>query len=1176
MAPDTEEPAPGSGESAGSALDRRFQEAYRVAREARRRGLDPALEPEIRPARDLAERVERFVGVPGLAQRLRELQGSGMAREAAALRIAQEIAAGGLGEPGRDPLVRVEAAVRSALAILTEGVVAAPLDGIAGVKEGRNENGTSYLRVLFAGPIRSAGGTEQALCILAADVARREIGLDRYRARPEEVGRYVEEVVLYKELRNLQYTPTVEEIRTAVLHCPVCIDGEPTEEQEVSRGRDLPRVDTNRVRGGMALVLADGLIAKAPKLHRKLDSEDFALLADAGEWSWLQQVGPRRTADPAVEARDPGPSDKYLLEMAAGRPVLSHPSAPGGFRLRYGRARNTGLATVGIHPATMVLVDGFVAAGTQLKIERPGKGACAAPVDSIEGPWVRLKGGDFLPLRTEEEARALRDQVERIIDVGEVLIGYGEFLENNHPLLPGAYAEEVWRLEMEERKVPVPALSTAAEALRFARETGTPLHPRWTYLWHDLSGEEFRRLAGFVKERGRLEEGSLILPAEPEMKELLERLLVEHRVRESRLRIPEPEVLLACLGWSESGWREVSAADTAEGLSLAQSASGLALRRRAPTRIGLRVGRPEKARPRKMEPPVHVLFPLGEAGGRSRLVQEAAARGSVEVELGWRRCRRCSRDTLFPLCCGEETELRGACPRCGFSAAADRCPRCEAQRREGVEMVFGEKRRVDVAALYRKAVERLGNGGPGPEDVSPFGERAKAKGGPNGVQKLKGVQGLISRTKTPEPLEKGILRARHGITIFKDGTARYDMTNLPLTHFTPREIGTPVDRLREMGYTRDVRGEPLTSEDQTVELHPQDVVLSDLGDGDDPPCSEYLLRTARFVDDLLVRFYGLEPFYRARTPADLVGHLVIGLAPHTSAGVLGRIIGFVPKAAGLAHPFFHAAKRRNCDGDEDAVILLLDGLLNFSRAYLPERRGGSMDAPLVLSLRIDPREIDDEAHNLDAGLRYPLEFYRAAERFSPPAAVQASMELVAHRLSTSRESSGLGFTHPTASLRAGPARSAYTELGTMRDKLRAELELEERIRAVDATDVAERVLNSHLLRDLQGNLRQFGVQRFRCVQCNDKYRRAPLAGRCLRCGGNIMFTTHPAFIRKYLDLSLEIAERYGVSDYTKQRLRLLGGYIERLFPAAGDEPEAASAAAPAGENGGQRSLGDFL
>ncbi|MDL5501597.1 MAG: hypothetical protein QSU88_00105, partial [Candidatus Methanoperedens sp.] len=49
------------------------------------------------------------------------------------------------------------------------------------------------------------------------------------------------------------------------------------------------------------------------------------------------------------------------------------------------------------------------------------------------------------------------------------------------------------------------------------------------------------------------------------------------------------------------------------------------------------------------------------------------------------------------------------------------------------------------------------------------------------LESIKGVLGLTSKNKTPEPLEKGILRAKHGIVMFKDGTVRYDLSDLPLT-----------------------------------------------------------------------------------------------------------------------------------------------------------------------------------------------------------------------------------------------------------------------------------------------------------------------------------------------------------------------------------------------------------
>ena len=124
--------------------------------------------------------------------------------------------------------------------------------------------------------------------------------------------------------------------------------------------------------------------------------------------------------------------------------------------------------------------------------------------------------------------------------------------------------------------------------------------------------------------------------------------------------------------------------------------------------------------------------------------------------------------------------------------------------------------------------------------------------------------------------------------------------------------------------------------------------------------ADYFVKGANFVDDLLESFYGLPRFYNAKSREDLIGHLILGLAPHTSAGVVGRIIGFTDARVMFAHPFYNTAKRRNTDGDQDGALLMLDALLNFSLRYLPIRSGGKMDAPLVATLVINPTEIDDE------------------------------------------------------------------------------------------------------------------------------------------------------------------------------------------------------------------------
>ena len=195
----------------------------------------------------------------------------------------------------------------------------------------------------------------------------------------------------------------------------------------------------------------------------------------------------------------------------------------------------------------------------------------------------------------------------------------------------------------------------------------------------------------------------------------------------------------------------------------------------------------------------------------------------------------------------------------------------------------------------------------------------------------------------------------------------------------------------ELGYENDIHGSKIENAEQMVEIKIQDVVISE-------NCAEYLIRVSHFVDNLLEEFYELERFYNIKTREDLCGQLVAGLAPHTSAGVLGRIVGFTKAACCYAHPYFHSAKRRNCDSDEDSIMLLLDALLNFSKVYLPSTRGGRMDAPLVLSSRINPEEIDDESHNIDAMPHIPLGLYEETLKFAKPSDVLEMVDNVKRHL----------------------------------------------------------------------------------------------------------------------------------------------------------------------------------
>ncbi|AZQ13461.1 DNA polymerase II large subunit [Halorubrum sp. PV6] len=1678
-------------------IEDRLDEAWDVAEAAKEQGHDPKPEIEIPIARDMADRVENILGIDGVAERVRELEGE-MSREEAALALVTDFVEGTVGDYD-SRAGKVEGAVRTAVALLTEGVVAAPIEGIDRVELLENDDGTEFVNVYYAGPIRSAGGTAQALSVLVADYARSLLGIDEYKPRDVEVERYAEEIALYDKETGLQYTPKDKESKFIAKHMPVMLDGEATGDEEVSGFRDLERVDTNSARGGMCLVAAEGIALKAPKIQR------YTRDLDEVDWPWLQDLidgtigtdgggasdgdadeaeddhgdeddgddasdGEDAPAEPAADS--PGepdgplrakPSQKFLRDLIAGRPVFTHPSEAGGFRLRYGRARNHGFATGGVHPATMHIVDDFLAAGTQIKTERPGKAHGVVPVDSIEGPTVRLANGEVRRIDDPEEAKEIQNGVEKVLDLGEYLVNYGEFVENNHPLAPASYVFEWWVQEFEAAGADVQAMTddpridlespTVDEALSWADEYDCPLHPDYTYLWHDVSVDAFEALAEAVA-AGDVVDGTLAVERTETTQTALESLLVEHVSTPDALRVPTWRPLARSLGVDDGlrkTWEadELSAAarewdDGENAVKAVNEVAPFVVRERAPTRIGNRMGRPEKSESRDLSPAVHTLFPINEAGGPQRDVAEAASvmddsghRGRLDVEVSERVCPECNEHTYRARCpdCAVHTDLHYECGDCGTVCQPDEagrveCPRCE------WEVTAATYQEVDLNDAYRSALANVG-------------ERESA------FKILKGVQGLTSRNKTPEPIEKGVLRAKNGVTSFKDGTVRYDMTDLPVTSVRPEELDITADHLREIGYETDIDGEPLRHDDQLVELRVQDIVLSD-------GAAEHMLKTADFVDDLLEQFYDLPRFYEVNERDDLVGELVFGMAPHTSAATVGRVVGFTSAAVGYAHPYFHAAKRRNCfhpetkiwyedetgtlrydeiddfvetyldqsnvefddfgtaigeleevdgglsvpalttdgervsrpveavskheapdhmvqvrtvsgrsitvtpdhgihvyddeldtivsrdardldttdklvvpdsigsgdtdrsqrqfdllaefirseavptdrlmikgldkdrlydlfedtfaddwdgrfyplqsmtgvfdtnkktlsnylyresfpasylqqcfsstdellafvpddvtlgmkrdrteidrivhlndrvatllgyyaaegfareqetpkgaihqtticgtetearefflnvlrdefgvdpyeenhakvtvsgrllraffdsvldagvyaetkrvpdsifdasedivgaylsgyfsgdggvdkkslritattvseelredtlallrrlgihatvdrpervrlykkfpefydesdmrlnaqtyvivvssqeavrfaesvgfhlsrkadlladnvssvdpyvsrvsdggsgqylveavdeieivesdvnyvycltvedthslvandlsadqcDGDEDCVMLLMDGLLNFSKTFLPDQRGGRMDAPLVMSSRIDPSEIDDEAHNVDIAREYPREFYDATLEMADPESVEDLIQIGEDTLGTDAEYHGFGHTHDTTDIAMGPDLSAYKTLGDMMEKMDAQLELARKLRAVDETDVAERVIEYHFLPDIIGNLRAFSRQETRCLDCGEKYRRMPLTGDCRECGGRVNLTVHEGSVSKYVDTAIEVADRFDCRPYTKQRLKVLDQSLESIF-----------------------------
>ncbi|NUN11483.1 DNA polymerase II large subunit [Candidatus Micrarchaeota archaeon] len=1076
-----------------------------LANQARSKNLDAANEVEVAPARDVAARVEGLVGPKGVAERIRELNLELGDREKVCFEIAKEIMQGKFIQGTKQELI--EQAVRSALALFTEGVVSAPIEGVSKIELKKNHDGSEYVAVYFTGPIRGAGGTGQAFTLLIADYCRKFFDLSPYLPLEDEKNRYVEELNLYAiKTRAGQYVPTEEEVKHVVSNCAVCVHGEPTEDYEVSTYKNLPSIETNKVRSGVCLVISEGVCLKAAKVMK--------IAKKAGlDWTWLEKlVKVSKQSEKKTEIK---PVTKYMDEIVAGRPIFSFPMKPGGFRLRYGRTRFCGILSKAIHPATMIILDEFAVFGTQVKTERPGKGCIVTSCETIEGPTVLMDDGEVKQITTVEEALEAKSSIKEILFLGDMLACFGDFNKSNHPIIQAAWCEEWLQRELEAKgiKKTIKEIQDLSFKEAFELTKHAPLAPKYTFYLHDLTVKELKQLAHYLTEQGKLEyewfdfKGFKLKKTSD--KRLLELIALPHKTQGDEIIIQEDYALalLHSLNLIQDKKLTTAKIDSlSDEKTTTEVLAELApfLRKKAGNYLGTSMGRPEKSKERKMQPPVNTLFPIGQAGGKTRDVIKAMREGVIEVEVENRECVSCKTKQWTKKCiCGGSTRRIEQCTKCGKESCS-----CNAKK------IKSSLQRINLKELVDKA-------------------SAKVQSKPD---KVKAVIGLISGAKTPEPIEKGLLRAKHELNVFRDGTIRHDSTEVPITHFIPFEIGASIEELKELGYEKDCYGNEITRDDQIIELLPQDIIVSE-------HALEYFYRVTQFIDDELVYLYGLHSYFNCNKPSDLIGKTFVAIAPHTSAGIACRLIGFTSVQGLLAHPYLHCACRRNADGDELAIMLAMDLFLNFSKEYLPETRGGKMDAALVLTTVLDPREVDDEVHAMDRSFEYPLEFYSNAENNYAPS--EAKIRIIGQDLGTPAQYEGIGFTHESRIL--GPVISSYVSLKTMADKVESELELMRKIRAVDEGKASEKIILSHFLPDLYGNLRSFGRQKIRCVECNAKYRRVPLSGKCRKCGGKLLLTINKGGILKYLEISKSMIEKYSLPDYLKQRLMLLEREINEIF-----------------------------
>ncbi|MEK6760920.1 MAG: DNA polymerase II large subunit [Nanoarchaeota archaeon] len=1130
-------------------FEKNIRIAYSVAEEARKKGLDPADKVEIPLAMSMAEKVTGLIATiypqmngSGIAERILQLEKEyGKLDTAVVFKIAEEVAQQKFCT-FESKLQAMDAGIRIGFAYTTLGVVSSPIEGFTELKIGKTKQGKEYLIAYFSGPIRSAGTTASCVVLMLIDYLRELFGFDKYDPTEDEIKRCITENVDYHErVTNLQYFPTEEEMTFLAKNIPIQISGDPTGKMEVSNYKNLERIETNYIRGGMCLIFSEGLAQKAAKGFRLLNGVKNKGFKTTG-FDFLKEYIELH------EKRDKGKKDNsptYINDLVAGRPVFGHPSKSGAFRFRYGRGRTSGFSAASVHPATMAITDDFIAIGTQMKLEKPTKGCAVTSCDMIDGPIVKLFNGSVRKLKDQHEAKKIYNDVQEIIYLGDILFPFSDVANRNSLLLKPGYVEEWWHLELEEKDAEFAKYVNMYDvpfnkAIEISKNFKIPLHPKFIFYWTEISKKELVDLIDWM--RHAKISGKIILPYSKEEqikfscgKRALELLGVEHELIIENIILSEEnsKALLTNLGIDASvlNSESFSLKDALNSekfnseksvLEIINNFSEFEIKDKAGDFIGARMGRPEKAKLRKLIGSPNLLFPVGADGGRLRSLNAAVENGKIQGVFPLFKCLICVKDTIYPTCenCNSKTKKIFFCYDCRSSSEEI----CQIHKKG---QPFSSVS-IDVKHYFKKSIEKLGLS---PSEIPVL---------------IKGVRGTSNSEHNVEPISKGILRAMHDLHVNKDGTIRYDATELPLVAFKAKEISVSVEKLKTIGYTHDVYGKELVNSEQILELKPHDIILPSSIDSPDERGDDVFIKISNFVDDLLEKFYKLKPFYNIKKKEDLVGQLGVFMAPHNCAGVICRIIGFSNTQGVLASPYMHAAVRRDCDGDEAAVMLLLDVLLNFSLAFLPSHRGGTQDAPLVLNGKIDAGEVDDQILDFELTSKYPLNLYKLAEQRKHSSEIK--IPNVKSALKEGKDYfTEIGFTHDTFNINDGVVCSSYKSLATMKDKLAHQMGLVEKIRAVDTSDTARLVIDRHFIKDMKGNLRGFSTQSFRCVECNEILRRPPLSGKCTVCDGKIIFTVNEGGIKKYLEPAIELAQKYNVSPYIKQNLELIKRYIDSVF-----------------------------
>jgi DNA polymerase II large subunit len=769
----------------------------------------------------------------------------------------------------------------------------------------------------------------------------------------------------------------------------------------------------------------------------------------------------------------------FLERVQKYNPIFSLSNNNEGFRVILGRARNTGYGTAGIHPATIEILN-LLAIGNQIILEPPFSPLAIQPVDSINGPLVKLVSNKIVRIKSYNDYSRVKNDILLILSLGDILIDFNDI--NSFEIISQTpYTNKEWESELirwfiqasqEKRKKCLDILGIKTKktdithkkaiemlkrinlshisikaALIIAQEFQLSLHPFWIPQWDYVTTEEWNRFK------------TCLLSAKIEKKTYNGQLLVftDH------------------IGYNiEKFFIRGGIEYSKENNKLILDKWGLLFRE-------MFLKQSDKLR--NIEPPPVPKF---------RIIPFLSQTFNIQMkEVRGRRIKAALGETHTPHRMQTKTKLHGFYPSPQTKSEFDHITTTLTEMQ-----LFTP---VDSLSLLNKDV----------------------------INKFPKLES--------EPLNRVLLRAKYGLTVHKDGIIHLSVPNAPLSQFKAKEIKTSLTTLQDFGYYYDCNGAALQNNNQLINLKPTDVILSEKLIPD-------LLNTYKFIKEELSLIGKELGSIKNIDQNDLLGELIIGINNNFSVGVPGRIIGFTEALVCFAQSAWHASKGSRCSGsDSDSIILAWDCILNFHPKHLLPKIGIFRGVPLFIQSIPIKEEFQSTFLNLSIDGSIPP-YLQIKKRRTQRGNFLKLLSKYENNFSLQYLSLKPTISYTTSAINLGTLSNILYKVDNLSIKLHSILKLTKKLAGVNTTYLLSHYYQKYLVGDLLKILDDWVEGIFYCDDCH-KTITIDFFEQCPFCNGKVRNKVNVERIKEQYRLINKLKTYYN-GENIPPRINDLFNYID--------------------------------